>query len=142
MKAARFPTTREDSERLKGVKLKNTGAEMVVRAALRKLNVRFRYGKGLPGTPDFVLVDHHVALFVHGCFWHRHRGCDKATTPVRNASSWAEKFDKNQRRDRSSCRRLRNAGWSVWTIWECQAQDRKQAMKEIRRRLCRHRGRA
>lgn len=138
---SQFSTNAADSARLKRVKLKNTAPEMAVRAALRKLNLRFRYGKGLPGTPDFVLVDYDVALFIHGCFWHRHPGCKKTTNPIRNGNLWAAKFEKNQIRDKVNCRRLRNAGWSVWTIWECQAGTREQAITQIRLRLSRHRGR-
>lgn len=92
-----------------------------------KLGVRFRlHRKDLPGSPDLVFPKYRLCLFVHGCFWHRHPGCKKATTPKSNAAFWAEKFAKNMERDRRQAEELMALGWRVGIIWECQTQDDRQ----------------
>jgi DNA mismatch endonuclease (patch repair protein) len=73
----------------------------------------------LPGSPDIANRNARWAIFVHGCFWHRHIGCRRATTPTRNAEYWRQKFLRNVRRDASAQRRLRAAGWVVFVVWEC-----------------------
>ena len=81
---------------------------------------------GLPGRPDIVLTKYRAAIFVHGCFWHRHPHCRYATTPASNAAFWQEKFRKNVERDRKKAAELRRLGWRVLTIWECQVGGERQ----------------
>ena len=100
---------------------RNTAPEMAVRRALHAARLRFRlHRRELPGKPDIVLARYGAVVFVHGCFWHRHRGCRFATTPQTNSSFWKAKFEVNAARDSRQRRALRSAGWRVYTMWECQ----------------------
>jgi DNA mismatch endonuclease, patch repair protein len=82
---------------------------------------RFRvHNRGLPGSPDIANRSRKWVVFVHGCFWHRHAGCSRATTPRRNRDFWLAKFDANLARDERSVKALRLRGWKVVTIWECE----------------------
>lgn len=112
---------------------RDTNPEMVVRRLLHAIGRRFRlHRRDLPGTPDIVLPASRKAIFVHGCFWHRHEGCAKATTPKTRAEFWQEKFDRNVARDARKEAELRAAGWDVTTVWECETRD--LAALEIRLR--------
>lgn len=103
------------------VKGKHTGPEMIVRRAAHALGLRFRlHRKDLPGRPDLVFPCHKVALFVHGCFWHRHPGCRLASMPKSRIEYWQAKFDANVARDSAAEQALGDAGWRVVTIWECE----------------------
>lgn len=106
------------------VRSKNTSAEVRVRSAAHQRRLRFRlHRKDLPGTPDLVFPKWRIALFVHGCFWHRHPGCRKATTPKSREQYWQDKFDRNVLRDRASEEALRAAGWRAEVIWECETKS-------------------
>jgi len=102
------------------IKGRNTGPELRLRSLLHRAGFRFRlHVKDLPGKPDIVLPKYRTAIFVHGCFWHRHEGCRNATTPSTRAEFWQEKFDGNVKRDRRNMAALKTAGWAVITVWEC-----------------------
>ncbi|WP_260833897.1 very short patch repair endonuclease [Sphingopyxis sp. P1IMeth2] len=108
------------SERMSRIRSTNTKPEVALRKALHRLGFRFRlHARGLPGKPDIVLPKYHTAIFVHGCFWHRHEGCKVATTPKSNTQFWVEKFDRNIRRDAAAIEQLEAAGWRVLIAWEC-----------------------
>lgn len=108
------------SARMRAVSTRHTGPELKVRSVLHALGFRFRlHRKDLPGSPDIVLPRYRVAIFVHGCFWHRHRGCRRSTFPKSNASYWHAKFAANIERDRKNRRDLRALGWKTLLIWEC-----------------------
>ncbi|MFW5500928.1 MULTISPECIES: very short patch repair endonuclease [unclassified Maridesulfovibrio] len=112
------------SRMMAGVKGKNTKPEILVRKFLHRKGLRFRlHKKGLPGKPDLVFPSRKIALFVHGCFWHRHEGCAKATTPSTNVPFWEKKFSDNVTRDRRVVTELEQLGWKVIVIWECQLND-------------------
>lgn len=114
------------------VRGKHTKPEMIVRRAAHALGLRFRlHRKDLPGRPDVVFPRHRVALFVHGCFWHRHPGCRLASTPKTRTEFWQSKFDANVARDTAAYHALLEQGWRVVTIWEC--ETRKEDL--VRRRL-------
>jgi DNA mismatch endonuclease (patch repair protein) len=118
------------------VRQKNTRPEVIVRQELHRSGLRFRLHRcDLPGTPDIVLPARRVVIFVHGCFWHRHSGCKKSTTPKSRESFWTTKFIANIQRDRKVRRKLRAEGWSVVTIWECQTKDRVRLTQILKRRL-------
>lgn len=104
------------------IRSKDTKPEIAVRALIHRLGFRFRKSSGqtLPGKPDIVLVRFQTAVFVHGCFWHRHPGCRYATTPGTRPEFWNAKFEANVKRDRKAIRALRAAGWRVLTVWECE----------------------
>jgi DNA mismatch endonuclease (patch repair protein) len=104
-----------------GIKSKNTAPEMSVRKYLHAQGFRYRlHARGLPGSPDLVLPKHRVAIFVHGCFWHRHTACRYATTPSSNVERWTIKFQANVERDVRNEAALRTAGWRVIVVWECE----------------------
>lgn len=105
------------------VSSKNTSVEMRVRSAAHRRGLRFRiHRRDLPGTPDLVFPKRRVAIFVHGCFWHRHPGCKKATTPKSRIDFWNGKFDRNVERDRENLAQLAERGWRTEVIWECETK--------------------
>lgn len=116
------PATR--SRMMAGIKGGNTRPELIVRRYLHAAGLRFRLGGcGLPGRPDIVLPARRVAVFVHGCFWHRHPGCRFAATPDSRADFWLRKFDANVRRDAHAASALVAMGWIPTTIWECETRS-------------------
>ncbi|NJL72977.1 MAG: DNA mismatch endonuclease Vsr [Candidatus Competibacteraceae bacterium] len=99
----------------------DTRPEMVVRRTLHAAGLRFRlHRRDLPGTPDIVLPSRRIVIFVHGCFWHQHEGCRKATIPKTRTEFWSRKFSENVRRDARNREALISAGWSVYVLWECE----------------------
>jgi DNA mismatch endonuclease, patch repair protein len=106
------------------IRSRDTVPERRVRSMLHSYGYRFRlHRRDLPGRPDIVLPGRQMALFVHGCFWHSHRRCKRASTPKSNRAYWIEKLEGNARRDRKNAARLRRLGWRVAIIWECQTAD-------------------
>ena len=106
---------------MSAVRGRDTKPEMIVRRLLHSMNYRYRlHRKDLPGSPDIVFATRRKAIFVHGCFWHRHCGCAKATSPRTRAAFWTEKFDRNVERDRLAERRLADMGWRSLVVWECE----------------------
>ena len=102
----------------------NTKPELRVRSLLHQLGYRFRlHRKDLPGTPDIVLPKHRTVVFVHGCYWHRHAGCKRASTPTKNREKWERKFARNVERDRRNRSDLEALGWRVVVVWECETKD-------------------
>lgn len=119
------------SRMMSGIRSRDTRPEMTVRRYLHAHGFRYRlHARNLPGSPDLVLPKYRVAIFVHGCFWHRHPGCRYATTPASNAERWQHKFDTNVERDRRKEAQLREAGWRVIVIWECEL--RKEPEERLR----------
>ena len=106
---------------MSGIRGRNTKPEVTVRSWLHRAGLRFRINdRRLPGSPDIVMKRWNTVVLVHGCFWHRHRGCPFAYTPRSNTAFWEKKFTENVERDRRVARNLRSLGWRVLTIWECQ----------------------
>ena len=111
------------SRMMGAVRATNTKPELVVRRLAHKLGYRFRlHRRDLPGTPDLLFPKYNICLFVHGCFWHRHQGCKAASNPSSNVDFWKDKFDRNVTRDARNEKALRNAGWRVFVIWECETK--------------------
>ena len=109
------------SRMMSRVKNANTGPELAVRKILHGLGFRFRlHAKKLPGKPDIVLPKWRTVVFVHGCFWHRHPRCSRASTPACNVEFWERKFAANVRRDAEAQRQLRLLGWRILVIWQCE----------------------
>lgn len=112
------------SRMMSGIRGKDTKPELIVRSFLHRAGLRFRLHAKLPGKPDLTLPKYRTAVFVHGCFWHRHEDCRYATTPASNATFWQEKFATNVRRDAKVRQQLEELGWRVLIIWSCQLSDR------------------
>lgn len=119
------------SAHMRLVRRQHTAPELVVRKVAHSLGLRFRlHRKDLPGTPDLVFPKYRTAIFVHGCFWHRHEGCRKASTPGTRTDFWLTKFARNKERDKRNVADLEAQGWRVLIIWECQTQ-RPQSVEAI-----------
>src|SRR5690606_1867047 len=100
------------------------------------MGLRFRlHRRDLPGSPDIVLPSRRTVVFVHGCFWHRHRECARATTPSTNTSFWKAKFDRNVERDQAQVEALTLGGWHVAIVWECEVRDAAGLQRILRERL-------
>ena len=107
------------------VRQRGTPAERSVAQVCRELGLYYRLNvNSLPGSPDLANKTQRWAIFVNGCFWHQHRGCRKATMPKRNGDFWREKFAANRQRDAAKVRALRDAGYRVIIIWECDQLER------------------
>lgn len=124
------------SIRMGGVRQADTVAERTVRRVLHQIGARYRTGvRDLPGSPDIANRKRRWAVFVHGCFWHRHAGCPRTTTPKRNTSFWVAKFDANRSRDRRALRALRKMGYAVCIVWECEVQEPVKLARRLLRQL-------
>jgi DNA mismatch endonuclease (patch repair protein) len=105
---------------------RDTVPELAVRRALHRMGYRFRlHRRDLPGKPDIVLPRHRTIFLIHGCFWHRHARCRFAYMPKSRVAFWLSKFQANVKRDRRVRRALKEQGWKVVVIWECQTRDPK-----------------
>lgn len=133
-----FMTPVERSERMSRIKGKDTRPELLVRKALHAQGFRFRLNvTGLPGRPDIVMRKYAAVVFVHGCYWHFHR-CQKGRVPGSNPLFWKDKFLSNKRRDARNARALRQLGWHVYVVWECQLRTaalRERTINNLAKRL-------
>jgi DNA mismatch endonuclease (patch repair protein) len=112
------------SVRMAGIRQRDTKPELIVRRELHALGHRFRVrNQDLPGSPDIANRSRGWVVFVHGCFWHRHDGCSRTTTPKRNRAFWVDKFETNQRRDAARRSDLQGDGFHVLVVWECETSD-------------------
>lgn len=113
------------SARLGQIRQSGTAAELAVRAMLAALGARTGKSRAkLPGRPDLVNVSRGWCIFVHGCFWHSHRGCPRATVPKRNRKFWEKKFAENRRRDARVLKAVRSLGLRALVLWECDVEER------------------
>jgi len=113
-----------------------TAPEQKVAALLDGMGFRYKRNvRTMPGQPDFVLASRRTVIFVHGCFWHRHSNCRRASTPATNKAFWNDKFRKNVKRDRHNARLLRSMGWCVVTVWECCLRDPARVSRQLRRAM-------
>lgn len=132
----RLQTSKAISERMGRVRRQGTKPELVVRKIAREAGLRYTTrNKDLPGSPDLANRRRHIAIFVHGCYWHRHPKCVKASTPKTNETFWENKFSQNVARDAAAVSALRSQGFKVVTIWECSTSDLDGLRSMIRREL-------
>lgn len=112
---------------------KNTTPEMIVRRGLYAKGLRFRlHRRNLPGTPDLVFPGRRVAVFVHGCFWHAHEGCNYFKLPQTDPDRWQDKLMGNRNRDMANENALRLMGWKVIVVWECELRrDASQRLSDL-----------
>ena len=114
------------SARMSLVKSKDTSPELVVRRLIHSMGFRYSlHGRDLPGRPDIILRRLKKAIFVHGCFWHRHRStrCKLARLPKSRLAFWLPKLEANRLRDDRNSRRLKATGWKIMVVWECQLSN-------------------
>lgn len=106
------------------IKSKDTSCELKVRKYLFSKGFRYRKNvANLPGKPDIVLPRYHTAVFIHGCFWHRHDGCKRASMPKSKQDYWQKKFTRNINNDILHKEQLEATGWNVIIVWECQINN-------------------
>jgi DNA mismatch endonuclease (patch repair protein) len=121
------------SRNMARVQGKNTGPEMRVRRIAHRMGLRFRLHRDdLPGKPDLVFPRHRVVVFVHGCFWHRHTDCSRASMPATRQEFWEAKFDENVARDTKQQNALAVLGWTVLVLWECELKDESNIEERLR----------
>lgn len=126
----RDPLTR--SQMMGRIRSKNTLPEVLTRSAAHALGVRFRvHVSDLPGKPDLANKTRRWAIFVHGCFWHSHEGCQLASKPRSNTAYWSEKLVRNRERDVLHQQALRDLGYEVFTVWECETQDERKLREAL-----------
>ncbi|MCR4573872.1 MAG: very short patch repair endonuclease [Lentisphaeria bacterium] len=119
------------SETMSKIRSKNTKPELLVRHHLHMLGFRYRlHSPKLPGHPDIVLPKWHTVIFINGCFWHRHEGCKVATMPKSNVEFWTKKFERNVARDKKEQAALKEAGWHVLVVWECEIKKRLNSLAD------------
>ena len=113
-----------------------TTPEVIVRAALTEIGLVYRCNvRSLPGSPDMANKRRKIAVFVHGCFWHRHPRCLRSSMPKSNRQFWLRKFRDNIRRDARNLARLRDLGYRVAVIWECDTTDFRRVVDYLRFQL-------
>ena len=117
---------------MRAVRREHTAPELTARRVLHGLGYRYRlHCRDLPGSPDIVFPSRRKVIFVHGCFWHRHPSCRKASTPSTRRDFWETKFDQNVERDIRKEIQLLVAGWEVLVIWECETKNLDQLSKTL-----------
>lgn len=105
------------------IKSKDTKPELILRSILFREGFRFRiHKKDLPGKPDITLAKYNTVIFVHGCFWHFHSECREGRIPDTNSRFWKEKLSKNVDRDQKIQQELKEMGWNVIVVWECEVE--------------------
>ncbi len=108
------------------IKGSNTKPEIAVRSYLHRNGLRFRiHDKKLPGKPDIALKKYRTAVFIDGCFWHRHKGCKYSYTPKSRVKFWRTKFENNIKRDKIVNAHYTNSNWNHIRLWECEISDKK-----------------
>jgi DNA mismatch endonuclease (patch repair protein) len=126
-------TPEQRRRNMSAIKGKNTRPEMVVRTLLHSMGYRYRlHRKDLPGKPDIVLAKHRIAIFVNGCFWHRHECRWGTVTPKTRPEFWAEKRASNVVRDEKKNSALEKCGWKVVTVWECETRDNETLLQALK----------
>jgi DNA mismatch endonuclease, patch repair protein len=127
-------TPEQRSRCMSAIRAKNTIPEMRLRCELHGLGYRYKlHDRSLPGKPDLVFPARRAVIFVHGCFWHRHACKAGRSLPATRAAFWLQKLLRNRERDQANLRRLRELGWRVLVVWECQISKReiRQALNKL-----------
>ncbi len=123
------------SERMSRVRGKDTRPELAVRRMVHGMGYRYRlHRRDLPGSPDLALITPRKAMFVHGCFWHRHQDpcCKLARLPKSRPEFWLPKLERNRQRDIENQEALKSMGWEYMVIWECQLKDKASLTEAVK----------
>ncbi|MEE9934403.1 MAG: very short patch repair endonuclease [Deltaproteobacteria bacterium] len=121
------------SQIMANIKGRNTSPEKLVKGCLRRLHIKYRSNvKTIEGTPDIAILGKKKLIFVHGCFWHGHKGCSRAIRPESNKEFWNHKIDGNIKRDARILRNLKKNGWQVLTVWQCQTKSIIKVERKLR----------
>lgn len=129
-------TPEQRKKAMSRVQQRDTKPEKLVRSILHKLGFRFRKNvSSIAGKPDIVLPKYKTIIFVHGCFWHQHKGCRKANRPTSNTAFWNNKLDKNVKRDKQTLKELKNLGWRFLTVWTCEMKDKELLIEKLKTSL-------
>jgi len=132
----KLKTTATRSAIMRAVRSKNTGPELVLRRLLSEMGYRYRlHNSFLPGKPDVSFGRRKKVIFLHGCFWHQHAGCEKSGVPKSNLSYWKPKLRRNVERDRQVRRALRKLGWRLMVIWQCSLRNESAIRYRLRQFL-------
>ncbi|MGM5031374.1 very short patch repair endonuclease [Tardiphaga sp. 803_E3_N1_3] len=124
---------RQRSALMSSVRRTGTAPELAIRSLAHQLGFRFRVDRSdLPGRPDIVFPKYKSVIFVHGCFWHRHADCGRASIPAAHTEYWMEKFTRNVARDIRVQGELKALGWRVLVIWGCEIKDRQRLSSRLR----------
>lgn len=122
--------------RMSRIRKENSRPELVVRRLVHRLGYRFRlHRRDIFGCPDLVLPRHRSIVFVHGCFWHQHKGCCLGKMPQSRLEYWKPKLGQNVERDKDVLRTLRKSGWRVLVIWECETREIEKLQQRLRKFL-------
>ena len=126
-------TTEQRHKNMSHIRGKDTSIELLLRKKLFSLGYGYRKNvKELPGKPDLVFPKYKTVIFVNGCFWHRHPGCQYTTMPKTRIEFWQAKFDRTVERDQENYAKLEDLGWKVCIVWECEIKsDFEQVISEI-----------
>jgi DNA mismatch endonuclease (patch repair protein) len=120
------------TERMRRIRKRNSKPELIVRRLVHGMGFRYRlHWNGLPGTPDVVLPRHRKVILVHGCFWHRHDCPDGTKLPRSKPDYWGPKLERNRWRDAVNIGRLREMGWEVLVVWECEMRDQQDLVRRL-----------
>jgi len=129
-------TPEQRKKAMSRVQQQNTKPEKIVRSLLHRLGFRFRKNvSSLMGKPDIVLPKYKTIIFVHGCFWHQHKGCRKANRPTSNIEFWNNKLDKNVKRDKQTEAELKSLGWNILIVWTCEMKDKELLIEKLKNSL-------
>lgn len=116
------------SKMMSGIRSQNTKPERLIRKGLFKLGFRYRINSKMFGKPDIVLKKYNAVIFIHGCFWHGHIGCENFKIPKSNTTFWVNKIDRNRKRDAEVLNYLHATGWRICIIWECAIRGKSQLL--------------
>ena len=121
--------------RMRRIRSKDTGPEMLVRRLVHALGYRYRlHRKDLPGKPDLAFIAQRKVIFVHGCFWHQHpdKTCSDSRLPKSRSGYWLPKLERNTSRDAEHVQALQAAGWHVMVLWDCETKDTARLVLQLK----------
>jgi len=131
----------ERSKRMSLIRGTGSAPEMKLRRLVHRMGFRYRlHVKELPGKPDLVFPSRCAVIFMHGCFWHRHKGCKLARLPKSKLEFWKPKLEANTKRDLHNQRQLKALGWRVLVVWECEMADTERVSAIVREFLLQKEG--